>query len=118
MAKAAIVVLADIETHEDLARVVNALETVKDFKEAHDEVRLIFDGAGTRWIGELAKPDHRAHPLYGAVKDQITGVCSYCAGAFKATAAVQAEGLPLLDEFDRHPSLRQLVAEGFPVITF
>jgi hypothetical protein len=49
MAKAAAVVLADIETHEDLGREVNALETVKEFKDAGDEAALIFDGAGTRW---------------------------------------------------------------------
>jgi hypothetical protein len=76
---------------------------VKDLKGAHDEVRLIFDGAGIRWIGELARSDHQAHPLYAAVKDQITGVCGYCAAAFKATAAVQAEALPLLEEFDTAP---------------
>jgi hypothetical protein len=50
MPKAAIIVLADTETHGDLGRVVNALEAVKELKEARDEVKLIFDGAGTQWI--------------------------------------------------------------------
>ena len=35
--KTAIVVLADIETHEALGRAVNAMVTALDFKEAGDE---------------------------------------------------------------------------------
>ncbi|MBI3977908.1 MAG: DsrE family protein [Chloroflexi bacterium] len=90
----------------------------KEFIEGHDEVRLIFDGAGTRWIGELAKPEHRAHGLYEAVKHNIAGVCAFCAAAFGAREAVRASGLPLLDEYEHHTSLRKLVTEGFQVITF
>jgi hypothetical protein len=37
--KAAIVVLADTETHGDLGRVVNALVVAKEFKEAGDDVK-------------------------------------------------------------------------------
>ena len=55
MAKAAIVVLADTETKEDLGRVANALTSAKEFKEEDHEVTVIFDGAGTKWIGE-ARP--------------------------------------------------------------
>jgi len=58
MSKVAIIILADTETHESLGRVVNALEAVKEFKDDHDDVQLIFDGAGPRWIPELSKPDH------------------------------------------------------------
>lgn len=116
--KLAIVVFADTETHGDLGRVVNALLTVKEAKEAGDEIRLIFDGAGTKWIGELADPAHRSHKLYTAVEDQITGVCQHCARAFGTTDAVKAAGVPLLDEYQQHPSLRTLVQDGFHVITF
>ena len=59
MPKAAIIVLADTETHGDLGRVVNALEAVKELKEAGDEVKLIFDGAGTQWIPKLSEKAHR-----------------------------------------------------------
>ncbi len=48
MAKVGIIVLADRETHADMGRVANALETVKEFQEAGDAVTLLFDGAGTR----------------------------------------------------------------------
>jgi len=78
MAKVAIVVLAGTETHEGLGRVVNALEAVKEFKEAQDEVKLIFDGAGSAWVPELAKQDHKANRLFAAVRDRVSGVCAYC----------------------------------------
>jgi len=118
MAKIAVVVFADTETHADLARVVNALLLVKEAAEAHDDVRLIFDGAGTKWVPELADPAHRSHRLYAAVREQVTGVCSFCAVAFGVREAVQAHGVPLLDEYAHHPSLRALLAEGFQVLTF
>ena len=116
--KAAIVVLADTDTHEALGRVVNALEAVKEVKEAGDDVRLIFDGAGTKWVVELSCPEHKAHALYEAVRDKVTGVCSFCAGAFGVKSAVQTVGAPLDESYDGHPSFRRLLAEGFQIITF
>ena len=51
MAKVAIVILADTETGADSARVANALTTAYEFKEAGEEVTLVFTGAGTTWVG-------------------------------------------------------------------
>ena len=116
--KAAIVVLADTDTHEALGRVVNALEAVKEFKEGGDEVQLIFDGAGSKWVGQLSRPDHKAHGLYESVRDRVSGVCEYCAGAFGVKDEVQACGVPLTDDFEGHPSFRNLMSEGYQIITF
>ena len=116
--KVAVVVLADTQTIESLGRVVNAMQTVKEFKEANEEVQLIFDGAGTKWVAEFSKPDHRYRKLYDAVNDKITGACSYCASAFKVKDQVEAANVPLLEEFDGHPSLKKLVSQGYQVITF
>ncbi|HKJ69438.1 MAG TPA: hypothetical protein VKA68_15885 [bacterium] len=82
MAKVGIVMLADTETHGDLERAVNALETAKESIEADDEVKIIFDGAGTRWPAELADENHTAHSVYKAIEEGITGVCDCCARAF------------------------------------
>lgn len=116
--KAAIVLLADTETHEAMGRMANALEAVKEFKENGDDVQLVFDGAGTKWVVELSKPDHKYHNLYSAVRDKVTGVCDYCANAFGVKDAVQACGAPLTADFDGHPSLRRLIKNGYQVITF
>lgn len=118
MLKVAVLVLAGTETHEGLARVVNAMVTAKELKEAGDEVRLVFDGAGTAWVGELSKPDHRAHGLYVAVRDRIVGACGYCAHAFHADQDLEREGIRLLDEYEHHPSLRALLGDGFQILTF
>lgn len=61
--KNAIIVMSDPKTgsEEALGRVFNALAAAYDYKQAGDEVTLIFQGAGTRWAGELVKIDHPAH---------------------------------------------------------
>ena len=116
--KVAVVVLADIETHSDLGRVVNAMVTTKECKEAGDDVQLVFDGAGTQWPGLLADESHEAHRLYDAVADTIAGACGYCAGAFGAKESLHHARVNLLDEYHGHPSLRKLMAEGRHVLTF
>ncbi len=118
MSKVAIIVMADTETLEGLGRVVNALEAVKEFKDGHDDVQFIFDGAGPKWIPELEKPAHKYHGLYDAVKDQIGGACEYCAGAFGVKDSVVACGVKLAGEYDGHPSYKNLVSQGYQVITF
>jgi hypothetical protein len=118
MSKVAIIVLADTESRGDLGRVVNALEAVKEFKEAKDDVQLIFDGAGPKWIPELSKPDHKIHGLFEAVRDRIGGACEFCAGAFGVKDKVVACGVKLAGDFEGHPSFKKLVSEGYQVITF
>src|SRR5829696_334830 len=118
MTKAAIVVLADTESMEGLGRVANALTAAKDFQEEGHEVTFIFDGAGTKWIGELSDPDHKYNGHFESVKDEIEGACAYCARAFGVKEEVQKSGVDLMGEFEGHPSLAKLVSEGYEVITF
>lgn len=118
MAKAAIVLLADTETKEGLGRMSNALTTVREFKEGGQEVTLIFDGAGTKWVGELSDPDHKYNGHFESVKGEVQGACAYCARAFGVKDEVQESGVELLGDFEGHPSLATLVAQGYQVITF
>ncbi len=73
--KAAIIVLSDPKSgsEEALGRVFNALAAAYDFKNRGDEVGLLFQGTGTRWIGELQKEDNAAHELFEAVQDRVVG---------------------------------------------
>ena len=118
MLKVAVFVLADTESHGDLGRLVNALIAVKELKEAGDTGILVFAGAGTKWPVELSRSDHLAHPLYEAVRENVAGVCRFCAGAFEVEAEIAGLGMALIDEFDHHPSLRTYLSEGYQVITF
>ena len=118
MTKAALVVLADTEARDGLGRVVNAMITAKELKESGDEVALLFDGAGTKWVGVLSEDEHRYHRLFQDVRDRIVGARAYCARAFGATEDVEEAGVELLDDFEEHPSLRSFLADGYHVLTF
>ena len=123
--KAAIVVLSDPKsnTEEALGRVFNALASAYDFQQDGQEVRVLFQGTGTRWIGELTKIDHPAHDLYEAVKDTIAGVSCGCADVFGATEDVVKSGFEFIKDnavpkTTGLPSLRQLTEDGYTVLTF
>ena len=118
MIKVAIVVLADTETPEGLGRLVNALVAVKEFKESNDDVQLIFDGAGTKWISVLSNPDHKYNSLYESIKDKITGVCAYCSTAFRVYGDIKANNLAFADTYEGHPSFKTLVEESYQILTF
>eukprot|EP00914_Ancora_sagittata_P003409 GHVO01007089.1.p1 GENE.GHVO01007089.1~~GHVO01007089.1.p1 ORF type:complete len:119 (-),score=7.78 GHVO01007089.1:72-428(-) len=118
MVKAAVFVFADTETNEGLGRVVNAMVTVRELKQAGDEVRLYFDGTGTRWPDVLSRKDHIAHQLYESVKDKVAGACLFCANAFGTKGSVQNCNVKLVDEFEQHVSVRALASGGFQIMNF
>ena len=117
MAKAAIVILAGTEGPAALGRVVNGLETAKEFAEVGDPVEVIFDGAGTQWIPELEDEDSDYHELYQAVRDNVS-VCDYCASAYDVSDAVDEAGLARLADYDGHPSIHSLVDDDYEIITY
>lgn len=116
--KIAVVILAHPENHGALARAVNAMELVKEAKQTGDDVALVLDGAGTMWGPLLSDDEHRYHDLFQSVSDRIVAVCDYCAGIFGVKDEVAESNLPLTAEFDDHPSLRSLLAEGYQMVTF
>lgn len=123
LAKIAIFVYADTDSPENTGRVGNALEAVKDLKEANHEVELIFDGAGTKWIPELSKSDHMLHNLFNSVSEpkgskpaSVFG-CKHCAGAY-LPGQILPPGIPLLGEYDDHVSFSKLIGQGYQIITF
>ena len=118
MSKVAIVVLTDTEGGEALGRVVNALNAAKEFQGAGDDVKVVFSGAGTKWVGQLAQPEHKLHPLYEELNGQVAGACGYCADAFGVADSIQSAGVALLEDFGPNMSYRQLVNEGYQVLNF
>lgn len=118
MVKAAVVIFAGMESHGDRGRVVNALQTTREFKEAGDDVEVIFDGGGVTSAVAVANPENQMHGLYAHVEDKVSGVCRYCSKAFDVYDQAEELGLPFLAEYHQHPSLRSRVADGYQVITF
>ena len=124
--KATIVVLSDPKSgsqEEALGRVFNALAAAYDFKRRGDDVSVQFQGAGTRWIGELSQQDHPAHALYKEVEDTIAGVSCGCADVFGANEEVEESGFELIKDnpipgTSGLASVRKLVADGYTVLMF
>lgn len=123
--KAAIVILSDPSagTEEALGRLFNALASAYDFKQNGDDVTLLFQGAGTRWIGEVSKVEHPAHDLFEAIKDTVAGVSCGCADVFGATEDAVKSGFELIKDnavpgTTGLPSLRNLIADGYQILTF
>jgi len=59
---------------------------------------VLFQGAGTRWIGELTKADHPAHELFEAIKDTVAGVSCGCADVFGASEEAIKSGFELIKD--------------------
>jgi hypothetical protein len=123
--KTAIVILSDPKSgsEEALGRVFNALAAAYDFQENGDDVTVLFQGAGTRWIAELTKAKHPAYELFNAVKDRVKGASCGCAAVFGATQDAESAGIKLIKD---NPvpgtpgvsSLRALARDGYTVLTF
>lgn len=117
MVKAAIIILTGNESHADHGRLANGLEAATEFATADDDLLVVFDGAGTQWIPEVEDPDNDYHERYQQVRDDAI-VCDFCASAFEVDEAVNESGLTRVNESDGHPSIRELVADGYEVITY
>jgi len=118
MHKIAIVVLSDPSQPAGLGLVVNALTAAKEFKANRDDVQVVFSGIGTKWLAELAKPDHLLHETYSSIKNNIAGACGFCAVAFGATEDAKTCGITLLKEYGTNMSYLRLINEGYTVLTF
>ena len=110
-------------SEEALGRVFNGLAAAYDFKQAGDNVSVVFQGAGTRWIGELTKKEHPAHDLFEAVKDQVAGVSCGCADVFGGSEEAQKSGFDLIKNnpipgTSGLTSFRTLISGGSTVLTF
>lgn len=123
--KSAVVVLSDPNSgsEESLGRVFNALAAAHDFNARGEDVQIYFQGAGTRWPVELAKPEHPVHGLFAEVKHLVAGVSCGCADVFGSRDAVEAGGYELLTEnavpgTSGLPSVAAMMADGYRVVTF
>ncbi len=118
MIKIALVIFSDTDSMEALGKVSNAFVMALEAIENGDKLKIIFEGAATKWIGVLEDEQHKMHGLYATVKPYITGVCRYCAKAFGVSAQVDAAGVAQIGEYKDHPSIRKLVVEGYQILTF
>ncbi|MBI4595114.1 MAG: DsrE family protein [Candidatus Tectomicrobia bacterium] len=117
MSKTAIFLLSGVQDFHHAAA-FHALTYAHDLKTANIDVKLVFDGAGTGWITEWAKPESRLHQLFEEVKTSglIDGVCEFCIGHYGNKELAQKEGLAMLCESQGHPNIARYVSEGYQII--
>ncbi|MDD3567910.1 MAG: hypothetical protein PHT92_05870 [Bacteroidales bacterium] len=118
MTKLAIVIFADTDSAEAMGRIANAFVLANEAIDSKADFRIIFEGAGTKWIPALEDENHKLHGMYAALKPSITGACKFCSQAFGVKSAVEKAGVPLLGEYKDHPSILKLIDEGFQIVSF
>lgn len=116
--KVAIIILADTASFEDMTRLTIALEAAKEFNEPNEEVKIIFDGAATAWLPKISDPNDKLHILFNQVKDRILGACRFCAKSLGISEEIEVSGIPLIGEYEGHPSIKGLISKGYDIITF
>ncbi|QMW04945.1 DsrE family protein [Spirosoma foliorum] len=120
-AKTALIILSDPNSGSDDAngKLFNALAAAYDFKQANQEVTILFQGAGTRWPALLEQSDNPFYGLFAAVKDKVQGVSSGCATVFGAVPTgydlITTNAVPGTSGL---PSFVELQREGYQIITF
>jgi len=99
---------------------VHVLLNALDMQQRGLTVKIIIEGMAVKLPGELQQPEQMFHALYVKAKEAglIEGVCKACAAKMGALEAVQAQGLPLLEDMMGHPSLGRYLQEGYTIITF
>lgn len=91
-----------------------------DFTSKDYEVKVVIEGAATRLITELGRPDAPFANLYREMldKDLLACVCESCSVKMGTFMAAQEQGLTIDGEMKGHPSLERFVNEGYEIITF
>jgi hypothetical protein len=99
---------------------IHVLLNALDMQEKGRKARIVIEGAATKLIPELAKPENPLNKLWEKSKetDVIDGVCKACSQKMGSMNAAREQGLTLLDEMSGHPSMARYLAEGFQIISF
>ena len=123
MQKVAVVVLADSDVPEGRGRMAHAIHLAQALQAAGDEVKVVFEGIGVKWLEAFHKRDHPFTQNYGAVfdgiKGNIVGACDFCAnGRFGVGESIAEAGYAFLGGEGNHYDMRDLVADGYQIVTF
>jgi len=99
---------------------VHAMLNALDMKEHNFDVKIVIEGASTRFIGKISDPEDPLSKVYSEVKSKgiIDCVCKSCATQTKSLKSAEEEGLKLCDEMDGHPSMRRYIEEGYEILVF
>ena len=102
----------------DMSRVYRGLKTALEFKQAGDDVVVVFDGSGVESLAAISDPAHKMNPLAVALQENILGACGFCVASHGVTNQIETGGWPLLTEYNGEASTRNLVVAGYQILSF
>ena len=126
MEKIAVILMADTESDECLGRALHSMIYARELTDKGNEVKLIFDGAGVKWITKIlndstnvatqAFMDLKIGTYSGTLSK---GVCKFCSNVFHVPEAdAKQAGFDISsDGYNGHPDIAGLIAQGFKIIT-
>jgi hypothetical protein len=104
----------------ELSSFAHVMLYAHDFTRKGYDVKVIIEGAATRLIAELGRPEAPFAGLFRELLDNdlLACVCESCSVKMGTFKAAQEQGLPIDGEMKGHPSLERFVNEGYEIITF
>ena len=123
--KTAILILSDPKsgTEEANGRLFNALAVAHDLIQRKHDVRIIFQGTGTRWAALLTRKDHPFNGLFESVRGAVAGVSCAYSEVFGSRQETEASGATLLTDNQLPgtsglPCTGALLDAGYQILTF
>lgn len=82
--------------------------------------RIVMEGEAVKLVAGLEQADNAFHGLWVQAREKglVAGACKACSAKLGATEAVQAAGLPFLDDMKGHPSMQVWREQGYDVLIF
>jgi hypothetical protein len=123
MSKIAVILQAGPGSHESHARMFHSMVYSRELRERGHDVRLIFGGASTEWLAKWSEPrdddDRRMGAFFDTLKKAGLAyvVCDFCSGMFGVRDALKNHGEPLSAEYMNHPSIADVIEDGYSIIT-
>ena len=105
---------------DELPCFIHVLLNAIDLREKGYEATIVIEGAAVKLVALLAEPANPMHALFEKTKGLglFAGACRACSHQLGATAAVEKEGLALLDDMHGHPGMARYTDDGFTVLIF
>jgi hypothetical protein len=99
---------------------IHVLLNALDMNEKGYDVQVIVEGSAVKVVPEMSRGESPLFGLYQKAREAnvIAGVCRACSNKMNVTHAVEAEGLPYLDDMSGHPSMSSWMEQGYEIISF
>ncbi|RZD13785.1 MAG: hypothetical protein EVJ47_08905 [Candidatus Acidulodesulfobacterium ferriphilum] len=121
MAKVAVIVLEGTELKESVAKMRHAKIYSKEIKAEGNEIILIFDGNGTKWLDIISNDTSDfdfLNKLFREIQSMgiIYRACDFCSTRKEVKDSLVKKNIELVSEYDGHPNVGRLINEGYQVI--